>query len=728
MDFSIEQALRKAIIAHRSRNIDEAAKIYGEILKVDRQHANANHNLGLIAFSRGKTEIALSLLKAALDEMPRAEQFRSSYIGALIETDQLHAVGQVILDGREQGVSEATLQKWESQISGDAVSKSPSFSDFARLHYTADERGRSKEKRREPTPKQSRLTGQQSIDPAQADLDRVLYLYQHGQYREAELSAKTLTEKFPKHPYGWKILGAALTRINKQAEALDAHYKAKELAPGDAEALNNLGLNLHELGRFREAKQIFDSVISLKQDSADGHFNLGVTLQNLGDLSGASEAYEKTIRLNPTHARAFNNLGNIQRTEGDIEDATASYRRAIDFDPNLADARLNYIDLLEKSNRYDDALAELNKAKDTGGTRHADFVYYEALLHFRKENYGAVDRLIDEVVEAEISSERKASYFHLKAKWSESKSDYTAAFQAFQEMNDSIKSSTQFNAENALKYLTAVKGRASELRAAGPYVKRIVPQKSKLTRLIFMVAFPRSGTTLLDSILRSHSRIEVVEEQPMVSELARSLSASAKLSDLESLTERAIENGRKLYFQELRKHTASCDVVIDKMPLNIVEAPLLSQIFPEAEFLLALRNPVDCILSCWMQNFGPNAAMANLVDLESAIDLYCASMEIFKASEARYSLRVHPTRYEDLVEDFGREVSTILNSLHLEWEPQVEDYRQTALSRNRIKTPSYSQVIKPIYRGATNRWKNYELILEQHLPKLRPWMIEFNYL
>ena len=163
------------------------------------------------------------------------------------------------------------------------------------------------------------------------------------------------------------------------------------------------------------------------------------------------------------------------------------------------------------------------------------------------------------------------------------------------------------------------------------------------------------------------------------------------------------------------------------MPLNIVEAPLISQIFPEAEFLLALRHPVDCVLSCWMQNFELNAAMSNLVDLENAVDLYCAAMEIFTASEARYGFSVHRSRYEDLVEDFGREVSTLLDSLRLDWEPQVEAYQKTALSRDRINTPSYSQVIKPIYASATNRWKNYEPFLEQYLPKLRPWISELGY-
>ena len=103
----------------------------------------------------------------------------------------------------------------------------------------------------------------------------------------------------------------------------------------------------------------------------------------------------------------------------------------------------------------------------------------------------------------------------------------------------------------------------------------------------------------------------------------------------------------------------------DKLPLNILSAPSIKKVVPEAKFIQALRHPFDCILSCWMQNFKLNAAMANMVDLDRIVDLYCVAMKIFNLSQKRHGIDVHRIRYEDLIEDFEAEATSILNFLGL---------------------------------------------------------------
>ena len=128
-----------------------------------------------------------------------------------------------------------------------------------------------------------------------------------------------------------------------------------------------------------------------------------------------------------------------------------------------------------------------------------------------------------------------------------------------------------------------------------------------------------------------------------------------------------------------------------------------------------------------MQNFKLNAAMANMVDLNRTVDFYCVAMEIFKLSQRGYGLNVHSVRYEDLVEDLEREVASLLDFLGLEWEPGMLDYPATAAERERINTPSYSQVIKPIYKTASYRWRYYDEYLDEFKSKLMPWMKEYGY-
>ena len=128
-----------------------------------------------------------------------------------------------------------------------------------------------------------------------------------------------------------------------------------------------------------------------------------------------------------------------------------------------------------------------------------------------------------------------------------------------------------------------------------------------------------------------------------------------------------------------------------------------------------------------MQIFGSNSAMATLVNLDHIVDYYCTSMEFFTLSKNRYHLDVHNVRYEDLVKNFKGEVSGIIKFLNLDWEEALLEYQSTALSQEKISTPSYSQVIKPIYKTASYRWRNYRKHLLGFEKRLSPWINEYGY-
>ena len=245
----------------------------------------------------------------------------------------------------------------------------------------------------------------------------------------------------------------------------------------------------------------------------------------------------------------------------------------------------------------------------------------------------------------------------------------------------------------------------------------------------FLIGFPRSGTTLLDTILRTHSNIDVVEEQPMINKMNESLGRDSTISMIENMDNTAVEIASGFYLEELKKHIeiGKKQIVIDKLPLNILKLPLINQVFPNAKFIVALRHPLDCVLSCWMQNFELNPAMAIMVDLERIADFYCTAMKILKSSQERYSLDIHRIRYEELVLDFEGNISNLLTFLNLKWEKKLINYQNTALARGRINTPSYSDVAKPIYNTSSNRWKYYEEYLEPYKSRLAPWIQEYGY-
>ena len=202
------------------------------------------------------------------------------------------------------------------------------------------------------------------------------------------------------------------------------------------------------------------------------------------------------------------------------------------------------------------------------------------------------------------------------------------------------------------------------------------------------------------------------------------------ISAIEKIDYNDAKKASKIYFDELKNHLdlKPKELFVDKLPLNIFYLPLIAQIFPKSKYILALRHPLDCILSSWMQNFKLNNAMANMCDLNRTVDFYCTAMEFYNLSKQRYKLQIHTIRYEDLVNNFEKQVDDILSFLNLKWEDGLKDYYKLASKRNLINTPSYSQVVKPIYKSSTYRWKNYQKFLLKFENKLMPWLKIFGYL
>ena len=553
--------------------------------------------------------------------------------------------------------------------------------------------------------------------------------YQNGRYDEAEKLALLFTQEFPKHQFGWKVLGSIFGQTGRKSESLKANLKAAQLAPKDIEIHNNLGITLQELGRFKEAEESYRQAITLKADFAEAHYNLGTLLKELSRFKEAEASYRQAIALKTNYTEAHNNLGITLQELGRFKEAEESYRQAIVLKADFSDAYLNLCMLLERNNNLDDALIAIKEAKEIFNDDNTDFLFYEALVLFRQEDYEHIEKLIAKINIDKLNEERKLTFLKLKADWDHYKKNFDTAFETYKVINDLVKDTHEYKKQQAEKFFNEQKKisfQVESLQKKSLYKKTV---QATWLQPTFIVGFPRSGTTLLDTILRSHSKIDVMEEKPMISEMRKKLGFQ-NVSEIEKINTTAARIASNFYFEELKKHIEidKNSNIIDKLPLNILELPLINQIFPQAKFILVLRHPLDCILSCWMQNFKMNPAMANMVNLDRIVDFYCTAMEILSLCQKRYALNIYQIRYEDLVSNFEEEISSILTFLNLKWEDGLKNYQKTAIARGKINTPSYSQVVKPIYNTASYRWKNYEKYLSTYKKKLDPWLNKYKYL
>jgi len=536
----------------------------------------------------------------------------------------------------------------------------------------------------------------QAIDPPQDRINTVIALYNQGRMREVHEHTNALLRQYP--------------------DTLLLHIFS--------------GVASINLGYVDAAIERFNSALRIDPNNVQAHNNLGGALKQKGNLSSAIACYQKALQIEPDNADLHNNLGIALAENGDMSAAQKSYQRALDIVPDNFKFITSLCDFYEKTNDLTGLSDILSKSKNVTAADNANVLYYAALLAFREKAYEQAKAILKQINPDTLIKKRVIAFYELKGKLFDKIGLYADAFEAFSDMNAQAIESPAFKQSNPDDYFVSISSFLTELKNAPKLLPHVDTHTPASNAPSFLVGFPRSGTTLLDTILRSHSQIVVAEEKPMVAAVRHEMGAPYHLSDLENLTPDNRSLLQAQYFAELDKHLDERDtnwLCIDKLPLNALDAPLIEATFPKAKFILAIRHPYDCILSCYMQYFKLNPQMANMVDLKRIVEFYCVVMETWWLSQKRYGLNFHMIRYEDLVVDMPTEVEKLLQFLGLEWEESLTDYQKTALKRGKINTPSYSQVVQPLYKDASYRWKNYQTYFDAHNDQIQPWIKRFGY-
>ena len=534
-----------------------------------------------------------------------------------------------------------------------------------------------------------------SQDPPSEQLQSIVNLFTQRRLKQALSESSQMLEKFPNSVILFNIVGASNAGLREFDAAIESYKKALEIKP----------------------------------DYAEVYYNMGIALKDKGDPEAAIDSYKQALKIKPDYAEAYNNMGIALTDKDDPVAAIDSYKQALKIKPDYADAYINTCEAYEKSNKLAELSEVISRAKTALKEFPDDLLLYEALYYFRSNNYEHSEKLISLVNIDQLDLMRRPKFLQLKAKLNHYQKNYKSAFNSFAEMNHAVINSSDYKGKEAQVFFDELLHRVQQLKniVETPYSQSLA--EPSIDTPTFLIGFPRSGTTLLDTILRTHSKINVIEEKAMLLKAQLHFGNKLSIVDIENLTNGELANAKEIYFKELEKFvsTKSDGCIIDKLPLNIVDAPIIHKLFPTAKFILSLRHPLDSILSCWMQLFRLNPAMSNMVELDRIVDFYGEAMTVLELSEKRYSLNIHRIRYEDLVLDMKLEVSNLLKFLELGWENELEDYQKTALKRGIISTPSYSQVIEPIYKTASYRWEKYRKPLEKYFVKIEKWTTKFGY-
>lgn len=548
-----------------------------------------------------------------------------------------------------------------------------------------------------------------------AALDAAIARHRGGDVEGARRLVCTALERAPDDPALLHFLGMIEARAGDHGAARPLFERALLADPGYAPALVSLARLLAQTGQW-------PSLAALEQSAPPGslgdeylglraraHDALGEGRAAAADLAELAERRPGDRGLAFGAARALADCGRFA-------DAELGYRRLLDLDPADADALLGLTGLLESLNRPGE-LAPYFAAARAVRADPAVVALGEAIAC--REAGRFADALV--ALDAARGTLPEASWQQMLGALSDSAGDADGAFAAFAAMNAGDRAATPEAAEGVRLYRAELEAELAALgdpRPPSPYPEaRPAP--------LFLLGFPRSGTTLLDTFLMGHRGVRIHEERPYLEASARLGGAPGERALLDRSQLAAM---RAAYWRALDAETDRPDLLqVDKNPLASARAPLIDALFPGAPMLFMLRHPCDVVLSCFITRFHLNWGVAAFLSLDDTVAAYDRVMRVWTKAREQRSLQVHEVRYEDLIADPERVLRAVADFAAIEYDSAMLDHAETARARGHIATPSHAQVTRPLYHASTGRWRRYRAQLNPYLPLIEPWCERFGY-
>jgi len=442
-----------------------------------------------------------------------------------------------------------------------------------------------------------------------------------------------------------------------------------------------------------------------------------------GDLEAALSRADRAIRADPQCGSAWLERGYAQDASGSIMAARDSFARAAALEPGNAPAWAGYAHAAAR-------LGEMATALDAAGHALrlnpdeplAAFAMVRCLID--QQAFGDAESLLDRLIASSLSCDNRVLAFALLGNVRHALGRYDDAFAAYAQANAAFLA--LHGAGPPLSQTDFARRLGSSLQSSGLAARpplSLAPMPGEARRHVFVLGFPRSGTTLIENILASLPGAHALEERPTLRAADEAfLLPQQGLSDLAAIDEAAVQGYRAAYWDAVFAAGVDRDaaLVVDMDPLKSLRLPIIARLFPDAYVIQMRRDPRDVVWSCFRTAFAPSSAAFEFTSLERAAALYAAMMKLIDTCRATLPLRLKAVGYEALVSDFEGETRALCDFLGLAWTDDLLRFDQTAKRRG-VGTASVTQVRRGLYDGS-RQWQPYERYLEPVLPILQPWI------
>jgi predicted O-linked N-acetylglucosamine transferase (SPINDLY family) len=595
-----------------------------------------------------------------------------------------------------------------------------------------------------------------------------IVLAEQGRLAEAAASFRKAVRLKPDDALAHNNLGNALRGLGSLEEAAGHLHEALRLRPDSAEAHNNLGIVFVQEGSLAEATARFQEAVRLQPNYADAHHNLGDALTRQGYLREAARHLHEALRLRPDLAKGYFSLGLVLHEEQRLADAEASLRQALRLKPDYVAAHDSLGQVLREQNRLEEARASFQQAlrldansadahyslgallEDMGDLDAAAGCYRDALRH-EPGHVGALaglatmlrgklpepelGRIREQLARPQLTEAMRCRLLYALAQVLDARGEYDTA-------------AAHLEAANALELAGWQKrGRAYDPADFSRLVDRLQQNFDRSffdkvrgwglasERPVFIFGLPRSGTTLTEQILASHSHVHGGGELsfaqndfealthlaagPVTTGVTAAATASGRAKQLEAifaalerLDRAAVQRLAQQHLDRLEALNPSRARITSKTPDDWQLVGLLAVLFPQARFIHCRRNLGDVAVSCWMTQFRLLNWTCDLDHIASRFNDYQRLMAHWRACLPVPMLEID---YEETVADLDGTARRLVSWLGLDWEAACLNFHQT---RRTIRTASVAQVRQPLFHTSVGRWQNYASTLSPLMAQL----------
>jgi tetratricopeptide (TPR) repeat protein len=714
-----------AVQHHQSGRLEQAARLYQTILGRFPNHADSLHLLGVVALQLGNPQRAVELIGRAIALQPGVAAFHCNLAEAyrmLGQHDRAVSCCQLALRLQPNYPEAANNLGLALLAQGNTDAAVAQFREAQRLKPAVamvhNNLGNALRLQGDKDQAVAQFQWALRIDPnlaeAQSNLGQLL-LEMHKP-DDALHHCQEAVRLRPNFPEAHNNLGNVLRELGHLEEAKNCYKEALRLNPNLAMTYNNMGQALQEESKLDDAAAWYQQGLQREPNSARIHCNLAGLLEEQEKHAEAITRYDIALGLDPNYAEAHNGLGFVLHEQGQYEEARAKYSEAVRLKPDFAPGHCNLGNVLEELGEFEPALACFREALHHEPDQPAALAQMATMLRGKLPD-ADLDAMRKALANPRLTPGKRAALRFGLAQVLDAKGIFAEAGEHLREANaltlaEWQKRGKEYNAPEHAQFIDEV------IATFTPeYFERVRGFGLDSERPIFIVGLPRSGTTLTEQILASHSKAFGAGELRFVREdfeaLPTAMNSTATSMDcVRMLDHAASQRVAQQHLDRLRERNADALRVADKMPDNYMYLGLITVLFPKAKLIHCRRDLRDIAVSCWMTNFRHIPWANSPEHIASRFHQYKRVMEHWQNVLPMPVLEVG---YEETVEDLEGVARKLIAWCGLEWEPACLAFHET---RRPVRTASVTQVRQPIYKRSVARWKHYEPSLADLFAKL----------